>query len=134
MENELLKSATPQDINALISKLKGLKPDFKAGDISDGYHTFDELYEHRIVNFIALCKQVAENSDKIVWRSTKHSDGSAWDGWFILGIGTKHGEQITYHLPMSKWEECGFVDDTVYAAPAFDGHTSADVLERISKL
>lgn len=28
-----------------------------AGEVSDGYHTFDELYEHRVALFIALCNQ-----------------------------------------------------------------------------
>ena len=28
----------------------------KNGDISDGYHTFDELYEHRIALFITLAR------------------------------------------------------------------------------
>lgn len=27
----------------------------EGGDISDGYHTFDELYEHRCLLFIRLC-------------------------------------------------------------------------------
>ena len=26
-------------------------------EASDGYHTFEELYDHRITLFIALCKQ-----------------------------------------------------------------------------
>lgn len=30
------------------------------GQLSDGYHSFDELYEHRLVLFIALCNQLAE--------------------------------------------------------------------------
>lgn len=107
------------------------------GGISDGYHTFDELYEHRIVNFMALCKllwYVKSKSPRKVWISKQHSDGTAWDGWFIMGIGYEPGEQITYHLPMSKWDECYKIAmEILPQAPVWDGHTPADVLERLSK-
>lgn len=106
--------------------------------ISDGYHTFGELYEHRIILFIVLCKVIDkdpqyQNSDYAVWKTLKHSDGSEWDGWFILGVGHNAGEQITYHLPISKWEECKFATE-LEQAPEWDGHTSNDVLERLKSL
>jgi hypothetical protein len=102
--------------------------------INDGYHNFGELYEARIVLYIAICRQLSDNSAHIIWRSKKHSDGSEWEGWFLLGIDIAKGSQITYHLPMSKWDETHFVDDTYDQAPEFDGHTSADVLERLKTL
>lgn len=106
--------------------------------ISDGYHTFGELYEHRIILFIALCKaiKIIYNETRVfnpIWKSKVHSDGSVWDGWFILGIYKTKGEQITYHLPESKWNDCDFAE-TLDKAPEWDGHTSADVLERLKNL
>ena len=98
--------------------------------ISDGYHTFDELYDHRITLYIALCKSLRNGN---VWRSQKHSDGSNYDGWFLLGIWFEKGKQITYHIPNERWEETEFAEN-LDKAPEFDGHTSADVLERIKKL
>ena len=98
----------------------------------DGYHTFDELYEHRITLFIALCKKLVDDDDD-VWRSELHHDGSSYDGWFIVGIGAVAGEQISYHLPMDKWNKCNFIK-TVDRAPKWDGHTSDDVLERLEAL
>lgn len=121
-------------LNNTIAKVKAVGQ--PVGQISDGYHTFDELYEHRIVLFIALAGRFSyyEGPDMpSVWRSKVHSDNSIWEGWFILGIGTEPGEQITYHLPESKWEECNFAT-TLDKAPTFDGHTSADVLERLKLL
>ncbi len=104
---------------------------------SDGYHTFDELYEHRFTLYIALCKQLASTgypeSPGYVWRSHEHSDGSIMDGWFLLGINQDHGKQITYHLPARLWNDCEFADFRK-RAPEFDGHTSANVLERIKDL
>jgi len=111
-------------------------------EASDGSHTFDELYEHRYALWIALCEMRANVMDanespyfEDVWRSKNHSDGEpAFGGeWFLLGVGKAKGEQITYHLPMSKWEETEFAE-TLDKAPDFDGHTSADVLERIKAL
>lgn len=108
------------------------------GDMSDGYHTFTELYEHRITLYIELCHQIAThncNREKFhnIWRSKLHSDGTSFDGWFILGIGKEKGKQITYHLPLSKWEETNFAED-LEKAPEWDGHTPNDVIERIKKL
>jgi hypothetical protein len=125
-------------IDELNSMIDTYKKDhaIDANKISDGYHTFGELYEHRIALFIALCK-VIDNDPQFqyseVWKSRYHADGSHLPGWFILGIGTEKGDQITYHLPDSKWHEInfGFIRDK---APEFDGHTSNDVLKRLKEL
>lgn len=99
--------------------------------ISDGYHTFGELYEHRIILYMALCREIS-NFSMNVWKTQVHSDGSVWDGWFLLGINSDPGTQITYHLPMSKWDQCTWANP-IEKAPPFDGHTSEDVLKRISE-
>jgi hypothetical protein len=106
--------------------------------ISDGYHTFGELYEHRITLFIALLRKIDKeynnkNIPSPVWKSEVHSDGSVWDGWFILGIFSDPGSQITYHLPTYKWAECKFAI-ALDKAPEWDGHTSEDVLKRLQAL
>lgn len=112
--------------------------------ISDGYHTFDELYDHRITLYIALCKSTQNHDETAVeyggvrprnrvWRSKFHSDGSNYDGWFIMGINQHQGEQISYHIPNERWNETDFAQ-TLDKAPEFDGHTSADVLTRIKSL
>lgn len=107
-------------------------------EVSDGYHTFDELYEHRITLFIALCSKWQKDLNEstgldMVWKSLKHSDGSMFPGWFIMGMFQAKGSQITYHLPISKWDDCYFAK-TLDKAPEFDGHTPQDVLERIKQL
>lgn len=111
-----------------------------ANKISDGYHTFGELYEHRVTLFITLCRTIAglavafEGGDMSrVWRSKKHHDDTEFEGWFIMGIGTEKGNQISYHLPLSKWDETKFCA-TLLKAPEWDGHTSNDVLERLKQL
>lgn len=97
--------------------------------ISDGYHTFGELYEHRITLFIALCRIIQDRTLKYVWRYQTDAD------WFLLGIDKAAGHQITYHLPMSKWKDAEFAYTvTEKEKPEFDGHTSKDVLYRLNQL
>ncbi len=108
-------------------------------EAQDGYHTFGELYGHRIALFIALCKilyndpqyQTGQKSE--IWRSEVHSDGTNYKGWFILGIGKEKGKQITYHIPGIYWQDTGFAE-ILEKAPEFDGHTPQDVLERLKNL
>lgn len=108
-------------------------------DISDGYHTFAELYDHRITLYIALARIIEreiEGVERIIWRSKYHSNGELCFGTgtqFVLGIGTETGKQITYHIPIERWNETGFAE-TFERAPEWDKHTSADVLERIKYL
>ena len=72
-------------------------------------HSIDEVYEHRNTLYITLCRILIGYTSYYVWRSKKHSDKtSAGKGWFILGINSSLGEQITYHLPISKWKETKF--------------------------
>lgn len=106
------------------------------GHLSDGYHTFDELYDHRVALWIALCRKTAATTRESwnpTWRTRLHSDGSSFEGWFVLGMFHEAGHQITYHLPDRQWERCDFAR-TLKHAPEFDGHTPAQVIERISKL
>lgn len=94
-----------------------------AGQVSDGYHTFDELYEHRCLLFCAflLCHGG--------WKCRTHADGSVWDGWFIAGT-TVGEQQITYHLPDRLWALCRVF--TYETPPEWDGHTSGDVIQRLT--
>jgi hypothetical protein len=109
-----------------IEKQEGVFIPCDPGSVSDGYHTFDELYDHRTVLFIALCRSYPH----IAWRSRKHNDGSAFPGWFIAGM-TLHTGAITYHLPERVWAALeGIV--TYPIAPRWDGHTPAQVVDRLA--
>jgi hypothetical protein len=110
----------------------------------DGYHTFDELYDHRISLYIALCKQMkivynefgGKQDFHAVWRSKYHSDGELCFGTgtqYVLGIRKEAGKQITYHIPIERWDETDFAD-TLEKAPEWDEHTSDDVISRLKLL
>lgn len=114
--------------------VRQLLPHIKTNLIGDGYHTFGELYEHRISLWVALARGLARtDAVGMVWRSLKHSDGSSFEGWFVLGYGLRAGEQITYHLPLAWWDECAFAA-TLDKGPEWDGHTPADVLKRLREV
>jgi hypothetical protein len=97
-------------------------------DISDGFHTFGELYEHRHALFVALinaCPYIPG------WMSRQHHDGSAFDGHFIAGMDLPTG-QIRYHIPNSWWDTYTASWCVVRErAPEWDGHTSQDVINRL---
>lgn len=108
-----------------------------ANKVSDGYHTFGELYDHRITLFIMLCNLIYRSNGSFTernfpWKSKLHSDGTSWEGWFVAGIGREKGYQITYHLPIDRWDELNVT--ALDKAPEWDGHTPNDVLERIKHL
>lgn len=100
------------------------------GEVSDGYHTFNELYAHRCTLFTALMK----SHKPVAWKSKYHDDGSQLDGspldgWFIAGLALPTG-MVTYHLPIHPfWDKIPEIIE-LERAPAFDGHTSNDVLKR----
>lgn len=98
-----------------------------AGTVSDGFHTFTELYDHRVILFIALAKSHAD----ISWKAIKHDDGTSMDGWFVAGMHLPTGD-ISYHLPEEQWDRLGGVE-ALTKAPKWDGHTAADVVKRLTE-
>ena len=101
----------------------------------DGYHTFEELYDHRITLFVALCRTLKNDANHNgIWASVQHADCSTFGDWFVMGIGKEKGKQITYHLPARYWHEVCEFAEILEKAPEWDGHTSDDVLKRLASL
>ena len=85
--------------------------------ISDKWHTFDELYFHRMVLFLSI--QLA-HKDKS-WKSKQHHDGTMFDDSFIVGIDTPDG-QYSYHYDLEYWDMFKGIRE-LDKAPEYDGHT-----------
>src|SRR5215813_4094612 len=98
----------------------------ESGEVSDGYHTFNELYEHRFWLFVALVKSLRPSFS---FRAKANHDGEKWPGWFAVGVNLpkEHG-QISYHLPDRFWPLLDHLA-TFERFPNYDGHTSQDVIE-----
>lgn len=90
------------------------------GSTSDGYHTFDELYHHRMVLFSVICNTYAH----LAWKSKLHDDGTMYNNYFIVGITTPEGD-YTYHYHLDNWDY--FKVKEVPLAPKWDGHKPDDI-------
>lgn len=112
-------SNTIASINNEITKLED------KSNISDGSHTFKELYFHRMILFSVICNQNPE----LAFKSRKHADGSMFDDYFICGISTPRG-MFTYHYHIDCWDY--FKVPEVDFAPEWDGHTAKDVVRLLS--
>ena len=96
---------------------------------SDWYHTFKELYEHRISLFIALIKC----NPQISWRANNNDDWTNREWRFVAGMHLNSWD-ISYHLPTDKRTELDNLGiATTLNAPKRDGYTAKDVVERLDK-
>ena len=114
---------------------------FPDGNVSDGFHTFDELYYYRLCYNAALINSLVqlinENPAKFkdikVCKSKKHFGGEPCygGGWFIVMINTPWG-QISNHYKLEYWDmfNCR-VADTSWK---WDGHGMKEAMERLNKL
>lgn len=128
-----------------------ITPSDVRGNYSDGYHTFNELYEFRKSYNAALFNEWAKQkiiSPKDMWgkdppvynykydvhKSWRHYDGELCfgGGWFIVVAKLPEG-QISNHYEAKDWElfKIPIAEKAKYE---FDGHTSADVLARLNAL
>lgn len=115
---------TIEEINKAII---GIQPN--EGKVSDGYHTFDELYDFRRAYNAALV-----NTHKYPCiKSCRHSDGELCfgGGWFVVQIQLPTG-QISNHYENKYWDD--FDCEERERADEWDGHTDKDVLERLTNL
>lgn len=115
-------------ITSLNNQIKKLKD---AGLISDGYHTFNELYEFRKAYNVALFNEWAKSGKYDVHKSLKHDDGEDCfgGGWFIV-VAILPGGQISNHYEVKDWDLFN-IPSTEKAKYAFDGHTGHDVISRL---
>lgn len=98
------------------------------GDLSDGNHTFNDLYHQRCILFATLVNIFPE----ISWKTKRHDDGELCFGGknFLVCIDTPAGP-YSYHYPLEDWDR--FNCQEIEKAKPFDGHTDKDV-ERLLSL
>ncbi|WIE01439.1 hypothetical protein QN289_03525 [Latilactobacillus curvatus] len=113
------KRRVAKAINDLISAEETCKQ-LRTNDISDGSHTFGELYNHRMILFSLFLNE----HPTISWKAKAHSDGSMYPGYFIVGINTPQG-QYSYHYQLSDWDY--FNVPVLRHAPEYDGHKPSDI-------
>lgn len=106
-------------INSLIADYK--KDGWSCDGVSDKWHTFEELYYHRMILFL----MVQQAHKEVSWKSKQHHDGTMFDGSFIVGVETPMG-QYSYHYDLQYWDLFEDIKELDYA-PEYDGHKPEDI-------
>lgn len=159
-----------EEENIFITKLnndiqfyKNLHPSNSVEQVSDGYHTFGELYEYRLMYNALLFNQWAKMKPKLkgvdipggllgggefsvspvngpclydVHKSWKHHDGEWCFGnekEYFIVVAILPSGQISNHYKAEYWDKFK-IPETPKAKYPFDGHTPKDVLERMKSL
>lgn len=148
-ENEIIDTYNPNDYFEMkarrsedIMALRIIEQNTKdIGEVSDGYHTFNELYDYRMLynaaffNSLAYYDEWADGCWEVecdVHKSKKHSDGEDCfgGGWFIVMAELPTG-QISNHYEMKYWDL--FKIPEKEKANKYDGHTPQQAAERLKK-
>lgn len=99
------------------------------GEISDGYHTFNELYYYRLLYNAAFFNCLPK---EMVHKSKKHHDGEECfgGGWFIVMAQLPTG-QISNHYELKDWDLFQIPEKEV--ADEWDGHTPQEAADRLHR-
>lgn len=113
-------------MDEFIKKNKGVT---HVKDLSDGYHTYDDLYNHRKM----LTALFVSTFPEYCWKSKKHNhlDDKIFDDMFIVGIDLPTGT-ITYHYDLTDFDL--FHCEELPEAPKWDGASADDTLDRINEM
>ncbi len=110
-------------------------PKINKEEVSDGYHTFRDLYNHRAALNMALCR-LAQLKGYRTYKSFKHHDGTMFDGMFIVVVIFPLGPegmpvQVSYHYNIERYIDWFSFLPTEEYADVWDGHTPETTIERI---
>ena len=100
--------------------LEQIKQQIASGELSDGYHTFNELYAYRKVYNAAFFNSIVGKYK--VTKSKRHSTGEECfnGGWFIVTAELPTG-QVSNHYELKDWDL--FKCPEQEYADKWDGHT-----------
>ena len=115
------------DYQRWLAWLEKQKEPLDKGEISDGYHTFNELYYYRMLYNAAFFNLLPK---EWVHKSKKHHTGEECfgGGWFIVMAELPTG-QISNHYEMKDWDLFDIPEKDV--ANEWDGHTPQEAAERL---
>ena len=124
-------SELKEDLNTLKGQVTSQEPVVIDENTSDGYHTFKELYESRKAYNVVLFNEWGATGKCYTHKSWRHNDGELCfgGGWFIVVAVLPQG-QISNHYEAKDWDLFS-IQEVEKALFEFDGHTGADVVERL---
>jgi hypothetical protein len=103
------------------------------GETSDGYHTFNELYQQRMLYNALWLNECQARGKYKVHKSLRHGDGELCfgGGWFVV-VAETHVGQITNHYALEYWDHFRIPERDM--AAEWDGHTPEQAAERMEAL
>ena len=103
-------------------------------EISDGFHTFKELYDTRKALTVALFNTCHHTYFADVHKSRKHHDGTYPfndPNWFIVCAKSRCTDKvISFHYHIDDWDSFR-IKETEKSIYPYDGHTTQDVIDRL---
>lgn len=100
-------------------------------DVSDGYHTFKELYDYRMIyNALWFNELYKTHPEYDIHKSLRHSDGEKCfgGGWFIVMAELPTG-QISNHYEDMYWDMFNIPEKE--KSNIWDGHTPQQAYKRM---
>lgn len=122
-------------VTALDGRVRRIEVTSGQIELSDGYHTMDELYDHRRALTAVVAAWAARMPEPASWRSKAHhpDDSPMFEGgYFIVGIELDTGT-ITYHYKLSHWDDFSAVPELEHA-PKWDGAPPSATVDRLLEL
>jgi len=118
-----------QELTEILSIINSLQQEQDMGEVSDGYHTFNELYYYRMLYNAAFFNSLPK---ELVHKSKRHHTGEECfgGGWFIVMANLPTG-QISNHYEMKDWDLFKVPEKEL--ADEWDGHTPQEAAERLHK-
>lgn len=116
------------------------------GCVSDGYHTFDELYRYRMLYNAAFLNEYASHQDVVAasdgnmsivvrdaGKSRLHHDGTRpfGGGWFVVWFRLPDGKVVSNHYRDRYWDL--FRIDEFPTAPEWDGSSPEQEADRMER-
>ena len=128
-QSDSIVRAISLEYDDVISLVTSLQQEQDTGEVSDGYHTFNELYYYRMLYNAAFFNLLPK---VMVHKSKRHHTGEECfgGGWFIVMANLPTG-QISNHYELKDWDlfkvpEKEFADE-------WDGHTPQEAAERLHR-
>ena len=77
-----------------LNLLETLANGYPVGTITDGYHSFDDLYEHRNLLFLNLIVHMDYREEATAY----YTEDPNMPGWILVVLETEKLGQISYHM------------------------------------
>ena len=126
---EWLQSFGGASKKEMLAWLERQKEPEDKGEVSDGYHTFNELYYYRLLYNAAFFNLLPK---EWVHKSKRHHNGEECfgGGWFIVMANLPTG-QISNHYELKDWDLFQIPEKII--ADEWDGHTPQEAADRLHK-